>query len=71
MSPALTRQSDPHGTVAYAAARPVEHVRPPADPLALDPLSPVVGRPTRYTQSPADPLALDPLGPIPRFNRAR
>jgi hypothetical protein len=39
---------------------------PPADPLAIDPLSPIGLRPARLaaTLAPADPLALDPLGPI-------
>jgi hypothetical protein len=37
----------------------------PADPLSLDPLSPIA-RPARLaaTIAPADLLALDPLGPI-------
>jgi hypothetical protein len=36
-----------------------------ADPLALDPLSPMAVRPARFaaTLAPADPLALEPLGP--------
>lgn len=40
-----------------------------ADPLALDPLSPIALRPARFaaTVAPAPPLALDPLGPaVPR-----
>jgi len=39
---------------------------PPADPLAIDPLSPIARRSARLaaTLAPADPLALDPLGPI-------
>jgi hypothetical protein len=38
----------------------------PADPLSLDPLSPIALRPARFaaTTAPADPLALDPLRPI-------
>jgi hypothetical protein len=39
----------------------------PADPLALDPLSPLPARrgdPLADTRVPADPLALDPLSPI-------
>ena len=36
----------------------------PADPLALDPLSPIALRPARFAApvAPADPLALDSLG---------
>jgi hypothetical protein len=39
---------------------------PPADPRALDPLSPIAPRPPRFTGTvaPADPLALDPLDPV-------
>jgi hypothetical protein len=38
----------------------------PADPLSLDPLSPIALRPTRLAAAiaPADLLALDPLGPV-------
>jgi hypothetical protein len=37
-----------------------------ADPLALDPLSPIAVRPARFaaTLAPAEPLALDPLGAV-------
>jgi hypothetical protein len=40
--------------------------REPADPLSLDPLSPIALRPARLavTPAPAAPLALDPFGPI-------
>lgn len=36
-----------------------------AEPLALDPLSPIARRPARFaaTVAPAGPLALDSLGP--------
>jgi hypothetical protein len=39
---------------------------PPADPLSLEPLSPIALRPARLAAAiaPADLLALDPLGPI-------
>jgi hypothetical protein len=35
-----------------------------ADPLSLDPLSPIAVRPARLAATLADRLALDPLGPI-------
>jgi hypothetical protein len=38
-----------------------------ADPLALDPLGPIVSRPRRDVVLRPDPLALEPLGPIGRF----
>jgi hypothetical protein len=59
MSPSVTPQSEADVTVAEAG-RSVEQVRSPANPLALDPLGPVVGRPTRDPLPPADPLALVP-----------
>jgi hypothetical protein len=58
----------PDVTLADEATRPVEEDWSPADdPLALDPLSPVVSRSIQDAPSPADPLALDPLGPIRRL----
>jgi hypothetical protein len=56
--------SDPDLTLAGASAPSAEDAPPPAYPLALEPLSPVV---SRHEPSPADPLSLDPLGPLVRF----
>jgi hypothetical protein len=67
MSSTIGRRSDPDVALDDAATRPGEEARSPDDPLALDPLSPVLGRPRRKASSPEDPLALDPLGPIRRF----
>jgi hypothetical protein len=58
--------SDPEVTPADATPA-VEEAGSPADPLALEPLSPAVSRPMADSYSTADPLALDPLGPIRRF----
>jgi hypothetical protein len=52
------------GKDVIATPLPSTASRPPADPLALDPLSPIALRPARFaaTLAPAAPLALDPLG---------
>jgi hypothetical protein len=40
-----------------------------SDPLALDPLGPMVIDPLANLPSPSDPLSLDPLSPIDREAR--
>jgi hypothetical protein len=44
----------------------ISHTLSAADPLALDPLSPIAIRTIGDTSSRADPLALDPLSPSQR-----
>ena len=59
-----SRRSAVDVAMADTAIHPIERSLPPADPLALDPLSPTAIGPSGDTSSLAGPLALDPLGPI-------